>query len=139
MTALVPAGGLPAQNTEGAANNFQGVAAKLRSLQAAADALQEHAERLQSRMRNNARAASHLKDLCASAGVAASHTGRISDISAQFAGVAKSSGRIVADTDAMGTAAGTVVAQHRAEYGGINAASTSSPVPQARPGFYRVT
>ncbi|GHA83159.1 hypothetical protein [Streptomyces chryseus] len=138
MTALVPAGRLPA-NSEGAANSFTGVAAKLRQLQAAADALQEHAKLLQNRMSRNARAASALMDLCGAAGVAASHTGRIADVSSAFGRVAGGGARIASVTDSMGTAAGNVVTQHRTEYGGINAASTSSPVIQAKPGFYRAT
>ncbi|MFD8415509.1 hypothetical protein ACFV2Q_27730 [Streptomyces sp. NPDC059650] len=137
MSTITPAsGGLPA--TEGPANNFEGVRAKLASLQAAADALQEHAELLRARMDLNANAARQLMDLCAAAGVVASHTGRIADISAMFARVAGRAGQVVTDTDAMGTAAGHVVTQHRAEYGGIHTASTSSPVPQGKPGFYRV-
>ncbi|GAA1592643.1 hypothetical protein [Streptomyces globosus] len=141
MTALVPARGLPATNAdaEGDANNFGGVGAKLRGLQAAADALQEHAVLLKDRMTRNANRALRLKNLCAAAGVAASHTGRITDVADAFNKVASASARVVSDTDAMGTAAGRVISQHRSEYGGINAASTASPVPQAKPGFYRVT
>ncbi|MDA5284630.1 hypothetical protein [Streptomyces sp. Isolate_45] len=137
MTALVPAGRLPA-NTEGPANSYTGLADKLRGLQAAAEALQEHAKLLQDRMRRNGRSASALMDLCAAAGVATNHTGRIADISKAFGDVATGGARIASVTDAMGTAAGNVAAQHRTEYGGINAASTSSPVIQAKPGFYRV-
>ncbi|GGU66495.1 hypothetical protein [Streptomyces daghestanicus] len=124
---------------DGANNGYTALVAKFTALQHAASALLEEAERMAHRMRANADAAVTVADLCAAAEVDSRHVAAVADISVAFSRVAGGYQQVMSTADTLHTAAGRLKSEHRAEYGGIHAAATSSRAKQAKPGFYQQT
>ncbi|MFF4918874.1 hypothetical protein [Streptomyces tendae] len=122
---------------DGNANGFSAVQAKLAALQRTAVQLHEHAERVAQRMRANAKTAAAGADLSAAAQVDGRHVSAIEEVAAHFGRVARGARGLSGSADAMHRAAGRVRSEHRAEYGGVQAAVTASRARQAKPGFYR--
>src|SRR5436190_4295498 len=128
---------LPAVGSDGAANGYAALGAKLKALQSAAGELMEQAGQVAQRMRANAEAAVSVAELCAAAEVDPKHVAAVADVGEAFGRAVGGCKRLMGAADQVHQAAGHLKSEHRAEYGGIHAAATSSPARQARPGFYR--
>ncbi|WTX00949.1 conjugal transfer protein TraB (plasmid) [Streptomycetaceae bacterium NBC_01309] len=121
----------------GDAAGFHTLQAELEQLAQQAETLQEMAGQIARKMNDNADLAAATAEQTAAAEVARHHVAQVQEVASALDAAAAGAKALAAKADTMAATARAVKAAHNAEYRGIYEADKASPVPMAKPGFYR--